>query len=164
VLCLGGRFSRFLAGILQRCLHHMRDGSVLLDGTGADLVDELATIGRRHVLVVFDYRRYQADIVRFAEQAKALGAVVILYTDVWKSPISNFADIVLVAPTATASPFDTLATPLLQVEAMAAGVAHRLGGNWRARAALLEGVRSKNHVTLDGSDRPARHHKERPKT
>jgi len=54
VLCLGGRFSRFLAGILQRCLHHLREGTRLLDGTAADLVDEIASLGKRHVLVVFD--------------------------------------------------------------------------------------------------------------
>ena len=150
VMCLGGRFSRFLAGILQRCLHHLREGSMLLDGTSADLVDELAAIGPRHVLVVFDYRRYQVDVVRFAQQAKARGATLILFTDTWKSPIATVADVVLIAPTATASPFDTLVTPLLQVEALAAGIAHRLGADWRARAALLEEVRNENQVTLNG--------------
>lgn len=159
VLCLGGRFSRFIAGILQRCLHHLRDGTHLLDGTAADLVDELAPIGKRHVLVVFDYRRYQVDVVDFARQAKARGAAIILFTDNWKSPISAFADVVLTAPTATASPFDTLATPLIQVEAVVAGAAARLGADWRARAAMLEAVRNDNHVTIDGGNvqsRPGR--------
>lgn len=150
IRCLGGRFSRHLAAILQRCLHHMREDTGILDGTAADLVDELAPMGRRHVLAVFDYRRYQADVVHFAAQAKARGATVILFTDTWGSPIARGADVILTAATATASPFDTLVTPLLQVEAVAAGVAHRLGADWRARAAMLEEVRSENHVTLDG--------------
>lgn len=156
ILCLGGRFSRFLAGILQRCLHHLRDGTQLLDGNAADLVDELAGVGRRHVLAVFDYRRYQADVVRFAEQARERGAALILFTDAWASPIARHAQIVLTAPTATASPFDTLVTPLLQVEAVAVGVSQRLGADWRARAALLEEVRSDNHVTLDGAGQARR--------
>lgn len=148
VLCLGGRFSRFLAGILQRCLHQLRDGTHLLDSNAADLVDELAPIGKRHVLAVFDYRRYQADVVGFAEQAKARGARIILFTDKWTSPIGAFADVTLSAPTATASPFDTLVTPMLQIEAIVAGVADRLGPEWRSRAAAFEEVRNMNHVTI----------------
>lgn len=149
VLCLGGRFSRFLAGILQRCLHHLREGTRLLDGTAADLVDEIASLGKRHVLVVFDYRRYQTDVVRFASEAQARGARIVLFTDQWRSPIAPFADVVMRAPTATSSPFDTLVTPLLQVEAVAVGVAERLGADWRSRAALLEEVRNDHNVTLD---------------
>ncbi len=148
VLCLGGRFSRFIAGILQRCLNHLREGTALLDGSAADTTDELATIGKRHVLVVFDYRRYQTDVVRFAEFAKARGAVVILFSDNWRSPIADFADITLTAPTDTESPFDTLVTPLLQVEAVVAASAERLGAEWRDRVSALEEVRSAHNITL----------------
>ena len=161
VLCLGGRFSRFLAGILQRCLHHMREGTRLLDGTAADLVDEMASLGKRHVLAVFDYRRYQTDVVRFAGEAKARGAHVILFTDQWVSPIAEFADVVITAPTATSSPFDTLVTPLLQVEAVAVGVAGRLGAEWRSRAALLEEVRNDHKVTLDSPSSLAKRKRQR---
>jgi DNA-binding MurR/RpiR family transcriptional regulator len=149
ILCLGGRFSRFLAGILQRCLHHLREGTRLLDGTAADLVDEIASLGRRDVLVVFDYRRYQTDVVRFASEASARGVHIILFTDQWASPIAELAEVVITAPTATSSPFDTLVTPLLQVEAVTVGVAERMGADWRSRAALLEEVRNDHHVTLD---------------
>lgn len=150
VLFLGGRFSRFIAGILQRCMHHLREGTAFLDGSAADQTDELAAIGKRHVLVVFDYRRYQADVVRFAHDAKARGAVVILFTDTWKSPIADFADVTLTAPTSTASPFDTLVTPLLQVEVVVAGAADHLGADWRERVAMLEQVRAEHHITLGG--------------
>jgi DNA-binding MurR/RpiR family transcriptional regulator len=149
ILCLGGRFSRFLAGILQRCLHHLREGTRLLDGTAADLVDEIASLGRRDVLVVFDYRRYQTDVVRFASEASARGVHIILFTDQWASPIAELAEVVITAPTATSSPFDTLVTPLLQVEAVTVGVAERMGADWRSRAALLEEVRNDHNVTLD---------------
>ena len=154
ILVLGGRFSRFVAGILQRCLHHLRDGTTLVDGTAADQIDTLVTIDKRHVLVVFDYRRYQGDVVRFAKGAKARGAVVILFTDIWKSPIAAFADLVLTAPTDTASPFDTLVTPLLQVEVVVAGAADHLGADWRERAAQLEQVRALHHITL-GHETPS---------
>lgn len=125
ILCLGGRFSRFLAGILQRCLQHLRPGTELVDGTAADLIDRLADVGPKNVLAVYDYRRYQADIVRFAEAAAARGARIILFTDRWKSPLAGVADITLTVPIETRSPFDTMVTPLAQTEAVVAGLTAR---------------------------------------
>jgi DNA-binding MurR/RpiR family transcriptional regulator len=161
VFCLGGRFSRFIAAILQRCLHHLRPGTELIDGALADTTDRLADIGRRHLLVVFDYRRYQADVVSFARQAKARGATVVLFTDIWASPIAEFADLTITAPTDTSSPFDTLVTPLLQVEAVVAGAADHLGPDWRERVTALEAVRSDNRITL-GQDPASPDPKEKP--
>lgn len=151
ILCLGGRFSRFLAGILQRCLQHLRPGTELIDGTAADLIDRLADIGRKDVLAVYDYRRYQADIVRFAEQAAMRGSRVILFTDRWTSPIAAFADVVLKVPIETRSPFDTMVTPLAQTEAVIAGLTARLGTRWRERAEAIERVRVDHRITFDGA-------------
>lgn len=153
---LGGRFSRFIAGLMYKCLNHMREGSMHLDGTRADIIDELAVFDRRHVLVVFDYRRYQTDVVNFAEQAKRRGSQIVLFTDRWKSPIARLADVTLVAPTETASPFDTLVTPLVQVEAIIAGLAADMGEDWRERAAILEQVRAENGITLAVTERDGR--------
>jgi DNA-binding MurR/RpiR family transcriptional regulator len=149
VLCLGGRFSRFVAGILQRCLHHLRPGTEHLDGSGADISDRLADIDKRHLLVLFDYRRYQNDTVNFARQARARGAQIALFTDIWCSPVADIADAILMAPTETASPFDTLVTPLLQVEAVIAGVAERLAPDWRDRVRAMEAIRHENHITME---------------
>lgn len=153
VLCLGGRFSRYLAGILQRCLQHLRTGTELIDGTAADLIDRLADIGPRDVLAVYDYRRYQADTVRFAEQAAARGARVILFTDRWKSPIARVAEVCLTVAIETSSPFDTMVTPLAQTEAVVAGLTARLGTSWRERAEAIERVRADNRITLDNQSR-----------
>jgi DNA-binding MurR/RpiR family transcriptional regulator len=151
ILCHGGRFSRFLAGILQRCLQHLRPGTELIDGTAADLIDRLADIGPKDVLAVYDYRRYQADVVRFAGEASARGARVILFTDRWKSPIAKIADVTLAVPIETRSPFDTMVTPLAQTEAVVAGLTVRLGSCWRERAEAIERVRIDHRLTFDGA-------------
>lgn len=157
LLCLGGRFSRFLAGILQRCLHHLRPGTEFLDGSVADISDRLADVDKRHLLIVFDYRRYQSDTVAFARQAHARGAQVLLFTDTWRSPIADFADLTLTAPTDTESPFDTLVSPLLQAEAVVAGLARALEGDWPERVAALEAIRAENRITLTpGASDPGR--------
>lgn len=144
LLCMGGRFSRFVAAILQRCVHHLRPGSEMLEGSPADIADRLADADRRHLLIVFDYRRYQSDTVAFARQARDRGAQVLLFTDVWRSPIADFANLTLTAPTDTQSPFDTLVTPLLQVEAVVAGLARALQADWPGRVAALEAIRTEN--------------------
>lgn len=164
VLCLGGRFSRYLAGILHRCIQHLRPGTELIDGTAADLIDRLADMGPRDVLVVYDYRRYQADIVRFAEQASARGARVILFTDRWKSPIAQVAEVCLTVPIETSSPFDTMVTPLAQTEAVVAGLTARLGTSWRVRAESIERVRADNHMALDTTNRRPVVHSKKPRT
>jgi DNA-binding MurR/RpiR family transcriptional regulator len=164
ILFIGGRFSRFIAGIMQRCLQHVRDGTTLFSGSPADVVDEMAGIGKRHVLVVFDFRRYQTDTVRFAEHAKKRNCKIILFTDQWKSPVADVADVIFSAPTETTSPFDTLTTPLLQAEAVIAGAAERLGDGWHERVAMIEQIRSDFHVTLDGNHRGARPKTKQEKT
>lgn len=157
LLCLGGRFSRFIAGILQRCLHHLRPGTELLDGSAADIADRLADVDKRHLLIVFDYRRYQSDTVAFARQSHERGAQILLFTDTWRSPIADFADLTLTAPTDTESPFDTLVSPLLQVEALVAGLARKLEGEWPDRVAALEAIRTENNITLTpGTSEPGR--------
>ncbi|MEZ5926033.1 MAG: MurR/RpiR family transcriptional regulator [Hyphomicrobiaceae bacterium] len=153
ILCLGGRFSRYLAGVLHRCLQHLRPGTELIDGTAADLIDRLADIGPRDVLVVYDYRRYQADVVRFAEQSAGRGARLVLFTDRWKSPLARHARVTLTVPTETTSPFDTMVTPLAQTEAVVAGLTAALGSSWRERAEVIERVRTANRITVDGAER-----------
>ncbi|QCK84490.1 MurR/RpiR family transcriptional regulator [Phreatobacter aquaticus] len=148
ILLLGGRFSGFLAGILEAHLHQLRPSTILLAGPGADLVDRLADISSRDTLIVFDYRRYQTDIVAFAAQAKARGAQMILFTDHWGSPIADQADVVLGAAVEAPSLFDTMVPALAQVEALATRLAERLGKPALQRIETIERIRSENSITV----------------
>ena len=53
------------------------------------------------VLVVFDYRRYQADTIESARVAAAQGCAVVVFTDPWLSPAANCARQVLVTSVET---------------------------------------------------------------
>jgi DNA-binding MurR/RpiR family transcriptional regulator len=149
VLLIGGRFSGFLAGILEAHLHQLRPSTLLLSGNGADLVDRLADISARDVLIVFDYRRYQTDTVAFAGQARARGARIILFTDRWGSPIADQADVVLAAAVEAPSLFDTMVPALAQVEALATRLAERLGKPALQRIEAMERIRSANTITVE---------------
>ncbi|AVO47093.1 MurR/RpiR family transcriptional regulator [Phreatobacter cathodiphilus] len=153
VLTIGGRFSGFLAGILQAHLRQLRPGTVLLTGAAADQIDQLVDIGPRDLLVVFDYRRYQADVVAFARQAHERGARVLLFTDRWGSPVASCADIVLAADVEAPSLFDTMAPALVQLEALVSAMTERQGTAALRRIEAFETVRATNRVTeTDGRE------------
>lgn len=152
IKCLGGRFSHHLAAILQVHLHQLHGKATLLSNERAQLFDGLVDVGARDVLVVFDYRRYQADVVEFCNQAKELKARIILFTDPYRSPIAAFADIVITTGVEVASPYDTMTPALAVTEALVAGLTGKLADTSRERLAQLETFRDRNRITLsDGT-------------
>ncbi|MFW7267300.1 MurR/RpiR family transcriptional regulator [Gluconacetobacter sp. Hr-1-5] len=120
--CLGGRSSKHLAALLRGHLIQARPGVFHIDGGPADLVDLLADFTESDTLAVFDYRRYQTDVVEFAKAARDRKVRIVLFTDMWQSPIAHFADVTLSAPIETVSPFDTLIPGLVQIETLLAAM------------------------------------------
>jgi DNA-binding MurR/RpiR family transcriptional regulator len=125
-----------------------------------DRVDSLIDIGRRDLIVAFDYRRYQVDTIQFVTAATERGAQVILFTDPWASPLAATAKVVLAAPVEGPSPFDTMVPALAQVEALIAAATMRLSANSRARIAEIEVLRSLSGIT---EDQPAENSKKMPR-
>lgn len=150
VLLLGGRFSRHVAGMMAGYLTQFRPGVHDLGALAAHHYDTLLDLDRRDVLIAFDYRRYQLDVVSYARQAAARGVRILLFTDPWLSPIAENAEVTLVAPTEVASPYDTLAPVAAQMEAVVAQILAAGGDDMRTRIERLEEVRRANGVTIDG--------------
>lgn len=149
VYLIGGRFSRFLAGMLAAYLAQFRDGVSDLGEVSSRALDQLVDMGRNDVIVVFDYRRYQRDVVHFARQAAGRGAHLILFTDQWLSPVAQHAEITVISPLEAASPFDTLAPAVAQLEAFVAHLLATISDETRDRIETLEAIRSENAITLD---------------
>ena len=152
VHCLGGRFSGYLAGMLWSHLKQLRPGCHWVQGARADQVDALVDLGRRDLVIVYDYRRYQIDTIRFARTAAAQGAKIVLFTDPYASPIAGVADVTLTAPVESLSPFDTMVPALAQTEAFIAALTLRLAGKSRKRIEMMESLRHAASVTEDGLD------------
>ncbi len=149
VVLLGGRFSRHIAGMFAGYLSQFRPGIRDLGAVSAQAIDTLADLSRRDVLVVFDYRRYQLDVMAYAKQAAERGVRILLFTDQWLSPIAEKAEVTIVSPLDVASPYDTLAPAMAQMEALVAHIVSTEGDEARARIERLEGVRHANAVTVD---------------
>ncbi|MCF6116982.1 MAG: MurR/RpiR family transcriptional regulator [Mesorhizobium sp.] len=151
VVILGGRFSRHIAGMLAGYMLQFRPGVRDLGTLSAQAFDTLADLGRRDVLVVFDYRRYQFDVIDYTRQAAARDVRIVLFTDQWLSPIADLAEVTIVSPLEVASPYDTLAPAMAQMEALVAQIVATLSDGARERIERLEEVRHANAVTLDSA-------------
>jgi DNA-binding MurR/RpiR family transcriptional regulator len=142
VLSLGGRVSTFLARYLASQLHLIRPGVELLDPERSNPADHLVDLGRRDVLVIFDYRRYQSDTINSARVAAGRGSTVVLVTDPWLSPAAASARFVLVTGVqTTVMPFDSLVSAVALTEALIAGVLARLGETAHARMRRMDELR-----------------------
>lgn len=146
---LGGRFSRHVAGMLAAYLAQLRPGIVSFGPLSTESFDGLLDLGKRDVLVVFDYRRYQTDVVDFARQAAARGVRIVLFTDPWMSPIAEHAEVVIVGSVEVDSPYDSLAPSVAQMEALVAQAVARAGKDMHDRVSELEQVRRSNSATID---------------
>ncbi|MFH0245763.1 MurR/RpiR family transcriptional regulator [Streptomyces sp. HK10] len=136
----GGRLTRPLAHYLALRLMQLRPGTRLLPTDGVELATLLADFGRRDVLVLFDYRRYEQDAAEVARYAGAAGARIVLFTDRRLSPIAGTADVVLSSSVEAPSPYDSMVPTLAVVETLLTQLARTAGGTARSRLARVERV------------------------
>ncbi|MDR7188435.1 DNA-binding MurR/RpiR family transcriptional regulator [Microbacterium sp. BE35] len=127
VVIAGGRYSGLLGRILALHLEQLRPRVRMLPDEPSARAAMMADLGRRDVLVLFDYRRYEEHTLRLARVARAQHTSVVLFTDAWLSPISSEADVVLTSETAAPSPFDALTPVMALIETVVAGCFDRLG-------------------------------------
>lgn len=137
----GGKFSHLAARYLQLQLRHIRAHSYFLaDPLHLD-VGYLLDARKNDVLVVMDFRRYESTAMTVAQMAKARGCVVILFTDVWLSPVAQVADIVIPV-TVDASPFDSLTGLFAVVESLVPGITKKVGPRALERMDAVEETRN----------------------
>lgn len=148
VVLVGGRFSRHVAGMLGGYLSQFRSSVMELGPISKESFDILIDLSKKDVVIAFDYRRYQTDVIDFVSQAAARGAHVILFTDPWLSPISEYAEILITGRVEVDSPYDTLVSSVAQMEALVAQVVAAESTSMHRRAGELELVRDANQVTV----------------
>jgi DNA-binding MurR/RpiR family transcriptional regulator len=142
VLCVGGRVSHVCAQYLFTRLYQLRPSCRLLTRNPLPLSTHLLEVTDRDVLVAFDHRRYQDDVIDLAHGAARNGAAVVLVTDRWLSPIVEVSSHVITAETETGSPFDSIVGGIALVEVLVAALVERIGEPGRRRIQQLDGLRS----------------------
>ncbi|KQZ14515.1 MULTISPECIES: MurR/RpiR family transcriptional regulator [unclassified Mesorhizobium] len=138
---VGGRFTDPLARYMAAHLAIVRPNVFHLAGQESLWRDRLIDMGKRDVLVVFDIRRYQDSLLRFAEKAHHRGVQVVLFTDQWLSPIARLARHVVAGRTAVPSPWDSSASLMIVAETLIGAVTARLEDSSARRIDEMENLR-----------------------
>ncbi|PRH84352.1 RpiR family transcriptional regulator [Labrys okinawensis] len=138
---VGGRLTEAVALYTVRHLRVIRPDVTLVEGQAATWRDQVIDFGKRDVLIVFDIRRYQDDVILLAQEATERGATIVLFTDQWLSPIARFARHVISARTGVPSNWDSNAAILAIIEALMAAATKTLWDLSKARMEALEILR-----------------------
>jgi len=135
---VGGRFSHVLAIYLANHLVLIRGGVNLLPDDRLRRDAAVLDLGKRDLVVVFDYRRYDAELAELGDAASRAGARVLLFTDPWLSPVADVAHAVVPAQVEAVGPFDSLTAAMSVVEAVVAALNARLAPSSMTRLRRLE--------------------------
>ncbi|HXH04329.1 MAG TPA: MurR/RpiR family transcriptional regulator [Candidatus Competibacteraceae bacterium] len=147
IYLLGGRFGQALAEYFRAHLRVLRKGVQVISGQPATWPETLLDLSPKDVLVVFDVRRYQTDVITFAERAAARGTQIVLFTDQWLSPISKVAAHTLPVHITVPSRWDSAVATLTLIECLIATITERHWPQARSRIEQLEALRQ----TPDGA-------------
>lgn len=138
---VGGRFTDPIARYMAAHLTIIRPNVFHLAGQESNWRDRLIDMGKRDVLLVFDIRRYQDSLIRFAEKAHQRGVQIVLFTDQWLSPISRFARHVVPGRTGVPSPWDSSAALMVVAETLIGGLTTALEAESARRIREMENLR-----------------------
>jgi len=141
VFLIGGRFTDPVARYMAAHLTIIRPRVLHLVGQESNWRDRLIDMGKRDVVVIFDIRRYQESLLRFAEKAHQRGVHIVLVTDQWLSPIARLARHVIAGRTAVPSPWDSSAALFVVAEMLIGELTRRLESESARRIAEMEDLR-----------------------
>jgi len=148
----GGRFSQPLAEYFYSHLREIRSNTEILGRSASHDLDLTVDLSKKDVVIVFDYRRYQADTVHLAKYASEQGATVVLFTDRWQSTAAEFSRYIVVSDIDSGSAYDSLVPAMAQVEYLAMEMVNRLGATATGRLRRLEAVRAEKGIACSDQD------------
>lgn len=138
VYVVGGRITRSLADYFFTHMQVIRSGLTLIAPNSNTWPHYVLNMKAGDVLVAFDVRRYEHDVLRLAETVTARGVRLVLFTDQWGSPAAKFASHSFRARIEAPSAWDSSVVTLFIVEALIAAVQTATWNETRERMRMLE--------------------------
>jgi DNA-binding MurR/RpiR family transcriptional regulator len=145
----GGRITRSIADYLFNHLQIIRPGVTHFSHSPNVWPQHLIDMDARCVLVLFDIRRYEGDLLKLARLARAREAQIVLFTDQWGSPVAEQAQHRIHGLVEVPSNWDSTVALLVIVEAVIAAVQDRLGESSRRRIQDLEAMFTQTRLFRD---------------
>lgn len=137
----GGSFSWILAHHLIAQLSLFRSNQIATPLSNLALIEMISQTSADDIWVFFDFRRYSPQSERIARRVKENGALVVLITDRWISPISAYSCVSLIARVEAFGPSDTLVPAIALVEAICECVSREIGKAGIQHLEAFEGLR-----------------------
>jgi len=137
---VGGRITRSLADYFFTHMQVIRSGVTLVASNSNTWPHYVLNMKAGDVLLAFDIRRYEHDILRLAEMAKSKGVIVVLFTDQWGSPTAKHAAHSFHSRIEAPSAWDSSVVILFIVEALMAAVQTATWEETRDRMKTLEAL------------------------
>ena len=138
VYVVGGRITRSLADYFFTHMHVIREGVTQVASNANTWPHYVLNMNRGDILVAFDSRRYERDILQLAKMAKSRGIVMVLFTDQWGSPAAEHAAHSFRCRIEAPSAWDSSVVTLFIAEAVIAAVQTETWDITRERMGRLE--------------------------
>jgi DNA-binding MurR/RpiR family transcriptional regulator len=132
---VGGRITRSLADYFFTHLQVIRSRVTHMTSNSNAWPHYILDMSEGDILVIFDVRRYENDLLRLAEMTRERGVRIVLFTDQWGSPISKLATYKFNSRIEAPSAWDSSIVTMLTEEAIIAGVQER---NWDVTRERIE--------------------------
>lgn len=140
VFVVGGRITRTLADYFFLHMQVIRRNVTHISSSTNAWPHYLLDINEGDVVVIYDIRRYENSTLKLAEMAKEKGAVIVLFTDQWQSPINTHASYVFSSRIAAPSAWDSNVTCMLLTEIVISQVQEHYWDDTKERMEELENM------------------------
>ena len=125
IFMIGGRMSDTIADFFVRHLRQIRADVSHVPSDPELWPEYLLRMRPRDILLIIDFRRYQANLARLAAQARARKAQTVVITDKWISPAAKGATELISVPINSGTVWDSYVPAFVLIEAMLVAMAER---------------------------------------
>lgn len=143
---VGGRITRSLADYFFTHMQVIRSGVNLVASNANTWPHYVLNMNEGDVLIVFDIRRYEHDILRLVEMAAQKGVVVVLFTDQWGSPAAKYATHSFHSRIEAPSAWDSSVVTMFIIEAIISAVETLTWNDTKVRMKTLEDLFDKTKM------------------
>ncbi len=137
---VGGRITHAFADYLQTHLQVIRKDIQMLPASSGLWPHHLLNVDEGDVLIIFDIRRYEADLLELAKLANEREVKIVLFTDQWLSPITSFATHYFSSRIEVPSGWDSGVVTLFLIESIIAAMEEILWPETSSRLKELEDI------------------------
>ena len=138
IFAMGGRITHSMADYFVTHMKIIRPDVVLISDMSNAWPPALIDMGPGDILLAFDIRRYENNVLALVEMAADQGAEVVLITDQWVSPAAERARYRLSAHIEVPSAWDSTVAIQVLIETLMAAVQSLTWDETQARMKRLE--------------------------